>query len=241
MQSWWRFWLLFVALAVVVRADFAQDLARVHVEAIGGAAKVEALTRLRAEGRVLIDGRKLGFTLWAERPNRVRIETKAEGLHLIQGYDGTGKPWKQAGPEALVQPMAEAEAAEFLPDAEFDDPLVNASERGYALDYAGRTSAADGSLLKILVTRRLSDSYLLYLDPVTYYLVRKERERVLPGGRRVVVVTRFDDYRPVAGVMFARRIVVMANERVLHETILSDVDGNPRLRDGWFSAPERKD
>lgn len=228
----------FTATVVGLRADSADSVARIHAEAIGGKQRMSRLTSLQASGRVLIDGRVMTFNLIAERPNRLRMETQVAGRRLIQASDGVAAPW-QLDPEAsspVVTSLSGEEAQEFASDSEFDDPLVDYAERGYALDYAGEEMVNGRRVIKLLVTRRLVHSYFLLLDAETYFIVSKQATRAR-NGREVPVETRYDDFRPVAGVILPHRYAVYADGRLLHETILETVKANVPVPADSFTPP----
>ena len=127
--------LLVCASVVMARANEAHLLARIHVEAIGGKFRLGLLNSLKVKGHVDIDERRLHFTLWAQRPNRLRMETRSSDRVLIQATDGVNAPWEM-DPEAEVlnpRPLIGDEARDFSGDSEFDDPLVDFEERGYTL------------------------------------------------------------------------------------------------------------
>lgn len=227
-----------MALAAGLRADSADSVARIHMEAIGGKQRMSRMTSLQAAGRVLIDGREMTFKLIAQRPNRLRMETEVQGKRLIQATDGVAAPW-QLNPDAnpqVVTTLTGDEAQEFASDSEFDDPLVDYAERGYALDYAGEQVVNGRRVIKLLVTRRLVHSYFLLLDAETYFIVSKQATRIR-NGREVPVETRYDDFRPVAGVILPHRYAVYADGRQLHETILETVKPNVPVPADSFTAP----
>lgn len=226
-----------MAAAGGVRADSADSVAQIHTEAIGGKERMSRMTSLQASGRVLIDGRVMTFSLIAERPNRLRMETQVAGKRLIQATDGVAAPW-QFNPDAAggVTDLTGEEAQEFAADSEFDDPLVDYAARGYAVDYAGEQVVDGRRLIKLLVTRRFVHSYFLLLDAETYFIVSKLATRIR-NGREVPVVTRYDDFRPVAGVILPHRYAVYADGRLLHETILETVKSNVPVPPDSFTRP----
>ena len=67
---------------------------------------------------------------------------------------------------------------------------------GYEID--GR------KLLRMMVTRNLTETFALMLDVDTYFIVLRVEQRVTAGGRRRQIVTRYDDFRPVDGVLHER-------------------------------------
>ncbi len=230
---------LLMGLAVPgLRADRADDIARIHIEAIGGRMRINLTTTLAATGRVEIDGREMNFRLLAARPNRLRMETEFAGRRLVQGTDGDNPPW-QYNPDdqpVVVTRLTGQQARDFAADAEFDDPLVDYAERGYVLDYAGEAMVDDRKVFKLLVTRRLVDSYFLLVDAETYFITRRVTPQVR-GGLEVVRETIYDDFRPVGGVIMPHRITVKLGDRLLHDTIMVTVTPNIRVLAGSFAPP----
>ena len=236
-------WLALATIAAAMAADLwadrALDLARIHVEAIGGRGRIEKLTALRATGQAMAAGRQVRFTMLAARPNKVRLETEAGGRTLVQGYDGESPPWEfDTGTwPPQYRAMAEANAKLFAADAEFDDPLIAGAAGGYALDYAGEVTVDGKKLLRLLVTRRLSETFSLYLDEETYFIVMKVESRVTAGGRRTPVVTHYHDFRPVEGVLLPHQISISFDGKLTQQTRIARIDGNPTLAADAFSRP----
>jgi hypothetical protein len=218
----------------------ADDLARIHVEAIGGRKRIKALSSMRATGNVVAGGKRVRFTLLAERPNRVRIETESGGRTLVQATDGVEPPWEfdtGSWPPRYMS-MAETTARTFMADAEFDDPLIVGAARGYTLEYAGSTVVDGRTLLRVLVTRKLRETVSLYLDADTYLIALRVEERPSPGGRALNIVTRYESYRPVDGVLLPHHITTSIDGRVTQQTVIDQIEGNPRLTRETFGRPK---
>ena len=229
-----------LAAPSTMAADRADDLARIHVEAIGGRKRIAALSSLRATGHVTAGGKRVRFTLTAARPNRVRIETESGGRTLVQATDGVEAPWEfdtGTWPPRYV-PMPEATARTFMADAEFDDPLVSGASRGYTLEYAGSTEVDGRTLLRVLVTRKLRETISIYLDADTYLIAVRVEERPSAGGRTLNIVTRFESYRPVDGVLMPHHITTSIDGRITQQTVIDLIDGNPELSAESFTRPK---
>lgn len=231
-----------VAMAVVVRPVFADrvaELARIHLEAIGGQQRVDALKAMRATGQVIAGGKRVKFTMIAARPNRARVETESGGRTLIQATDGREAPWEFDTGEwpPRYRDMRATVAKVFLADAEFDDPLVVGRVRGFSIDYAGEVEAGAGKLIRLLVTRNLTTSFSLLLDPDTLFIVERVEERKSAVGRTIQVVTRFSDYRPVDGVLVAHEIVQMVDGQVSQHTKIENIQPNPEVSEETFTRP----
>ena len=119
--------------AAVTRAEERIDeIRRMHLEALGGKARVDALSGLRASGQVLAGGKRLRFIMIAARPVKLRLETESAGRTLVQGYSGEGEPWEfdTGSWPPRYRSLAENSQKTFVADAEFDDPLVGGEKRG---------------------------------------------------------------------------------------------------------------
>lgn len=242
-RPWSHLWIGFVVAAgvgTVARADRAEDLVQIHLEVLGGKARITALASLRATGNVVAGGKRVRFTLTAARPDRVRLETDLGGRTLVQASDGVEPPWEfDTGiwpPQ--YRPMAGSAAKTFLADAEFDDPLVAGSARGYSFDYAGEVSVDGKKLLRLLVTRKMTETFSVLLDSETYLVVLRVEQRTSPGGRRVQIVTRYDDFRPVEGVLLPHEVTVATDGKLSQQTRIDRIDANPGVPADAFTRPK---
>lgn len=233
---------LLAALAVVPRvtADRIAEIVRIHTEAIGGKKRVEALAALRASGQVDRGEKRVRFSMTAARPDKIRLETESGGRTLVQASDGEAPPWEfDTGTwPPRYRPMNEANAKTFVADAEFDDPLIAGPERGFTLDFAGEMEVDGKKLLRVLVTRKLTETYSLLLDPETYLIVLRVEQRAGLSGRKMAIVTRYSDYRPVAGVLLPHDVTLLVEGRVNQRTKIDRIDPNPALTAETFSRPK---
>ena len=219
-----------------MRADFADDLARIHTESIGGRQQLLALKAFKATGTTKIGGEELRFTMWAARPNLIRTETTSNGRVLTQGYDGKNLPWIVDSKNGQVREMGAVAARAFSTDADFDDPLVLRDGRQISLDYAGETEIDGKPVFKLIVIENFTQTSSIYLDHSTYFLIRHD---VVKPGRRgpETVETDYSDFRPINGVMLPHRIVEKASGEVVYETIMERIEANPTIMPGLFSKP----
>lgn len=218
-----------------LRADRAGEIARIHVEAIGGQQRIDTLTALRMTGGVEAGDATVRVTLLAARPARVRIESMLGTRRVIQGTDGLAPPW-QWEPSAGVTPLAVTAAERLLADAEFDDPLVRWEERGYRLQFAGEVERAGRRFLRVLVARKVSENLFVLLDPQTYFIAWRV-QTLTRGAAPVEWTTGYDDYRPVAGVLLPHRVTVFENGRRSQEARFTAIEPNPLLDERAFQPP----
>ncbi len=206
------------------------------MEAIGGFENLILLKALRATGVTKIDGEELHFVMWAERPNRVRTETISKGRVLTQGSDGVNPPWLMDSKNGVIREMNAVAARAFDADADFDDPLVLKGARRISVDYAGETEIEGNPVFKLLVTENFTQTFAVYLDRSTYFIIRREMGK--PGAHGMeLVITEYKEFSPVDGVMLPHRIVEKSAGRVRYETILDKIETNPAIMPGLFSRP----
>lgn len=230
----------FLLLAGVVRAGRVEDLARIHLEALGGGVRVAALGAVQATGTVVTGGSRVRFNLTAARPARLRIELERAGRTKVQGYDAKDEPWEfDTGTwPPRYQPMPSGLAKAFIRDAEFDDPLVAGAAGGYTFEDGGEVPNGKTTLLRILATRNLTETFALLLDPDTYLIVLRVEQRVSPTGRPIQILTRFEDYRPVEGVLLAHRVTLIVDGKISQETVIDHIEANPGTQPETFSRPK---
>ncbi len=218
-------------------ADLAEDIARVSVEAAGGAKAHEALRSFRASGVTRVGGREASFILHAARPNLLKIESLGDRANLVRSFDGVHAPWKRVGLLGAPRRLGEAEEREFLREADYEQPLYDWAARGVGLDFAGATEVDGRPCQKLLAVFQHTRIVTLYVDDATHLVVRRDERRRLKGGREVLVETRFDDYRETAGVLLPRRIRTIVDGEPTDETLIEAINPNPDLPADFFSPP----
>ncbi len=223
-----------VRLALAGQVD---EIVRVHLEVIGGKERIATLAAMRVSGYVVAGGKRVRFTLSAARPDRIRLETEGSGRTLVQGSDGAEPPWEfdtGAWPPHF-RAMAEGAARRFAADAEFDDPLVAGADRGYVLEFGGEVEFEGRKLWRVLVTRKLTETFSLLIDPDSYLITLRVESRTSPGGRSVQIATRYAEFRPVEGVLLPYEITVLVDGRVSQQTKIDSIEANPTLSAETFS------
>jgi outer membrane lipoprotein-sorting protein len=212
--------------AVTARAQLGHEIARQHAARAGD--KLAALTALRAEGRTFINDEVVPFTLVAQRPNRLRVESFTPQRRVVQAYDGTNPPWisrtdlKGGAPQDMTGP----DAREFMANADFDGPLVNFAEKGYSVDYAGEEPIEGRTACKLLVMNKSDSVSFLWVDAGNHEIVKRSVFRD-SGGQHRVVETLFKDFREVGGVLQPHRIETSANGRLLYVMLIDRMEANP--------------
>ena len=230
---------MMLATAPLGFADRASDIVAIHLEAIGGHKRVEAIVALRVTGQLATARDRASFTMTAARPDKVRMEMQYASGTLIQVTDGVHPPWEiDLGKSPPRHAPMDAETAKtFLSDAEFDDPLVAGPARGFQVEFAGEEEHEGRKMLRLLVTRKLSESFFLLLDAETYFIVVRIDEPLAAEGRRIQIVTRYQDFRPVQGVLVPHEVTVSIGGKLSQHARIDRIEANPRLTATTFTSP----
>jgi hypothetical protein len=218
-------------------ADLAADIARVSVEAAGGARAHAALHSFRAVGVTRVGDREASFILHAARPNLLRVEALGEKGNLVRGFDGVHAPWMRVGLLGPPKRLGEEAEREFLRESDFEQPLYDWERRGVSLDFAGEAVLEGRPCQKLLAVFKHTQLVTLYVDAETQLVVRRDETRRLKSGRDIVVETHYSDFRETAGVLLPRRLRTVVDGELANETRIDAINPNPDLPAGFFSPP----
>jgi outer membrane lipoprotein-sorting protein len=228
---------MMLTLTVSGQAQLGHEIAAKYAARAGD--RLAALTALRAEGRTFINGEVVPFTMIAQRPNRLRVESFTPMRRVVQVYDGTGVPWVSHTEvrHGAPQDMSESDAKEFIANADFDGPLIDFERKGYSVDYAGEEKIDGRRAFKLLLMNKSDDIFFLWLDVANYEIVKRTVYRVFQD-RRVAVDTYFKDFKAVGGVLQPHRVETVANGRQLYLMVVDRMEANPAaIAPGTFSRP----
>ncbi|MFL6585000.1 MAG: hypothetical protein ACJ8KU_10850 [Chthoniobacterales bacterium] len=218
----------------------ADELVAKNIEAHGGAAALQALTSVKASGKMLInDGRlQLGFVKMQKRPGEVRSEVSMQGMTAVQAYDGENG-WKIMPFQGRKDPekMSADDAKSLVEDAEIAGPLVNAKASGSTVEYLG-TEEIDGTeAYKLKVTRKNGDVSFVYLDPDAFLEIRIITQRT-EHGAQLEFQTDFGDYEKVGGVFLPFSIEESPRGAPdKQKTVIDSAEANVPVDDANFRFP----
>lgn len=242
MRAMSRIFLLVLVLAagVAARADaVGHEIAKQH--AARGAGRFRDMKSLYIEGRALLGREIVEVRTWAERPNRLRVESGGAERKATQVYDGQHEPLMMHTDFESGRPlrMSTAERADFIANADFDGPLVDFAAKGYAVDFAGEERVAGRPSKKLLLMNATGEVSFLWVDNETFEIVKRGVFRVSEE-KRVLVETYFGDFRPVDGVLLPHRIETKIADRTIYLMLLSHMEvDSAKVTPERFAVPEK--
>jgi outer membrane lipoprotein-sorting protein len=204
---------LLVLLASGAAADraapTADEILERNLVALGGRAKVKAVRTLRFTATQWSGGAQgKGLTVKVDwkRPDRLRIETPEDGILKVQGFDGT-TGWSTYPelqgfePDILTGTAREAlrEQADLV-----EGPTFDYAAKGNRIELVGKESLDGREAWHLRLTTARGERRSLWFDGGSFLQVREERSEKLGDGE-VTTVSKFSDFRPAGGLLFAHR------------------------------------
>jgi hypothetical protein len=242
MNTCFRFSLLFLLFlsATSVRAGIAEDLVVLHLDAIGGRVVVDELRSVHRSGHNRFGDRRIPIDVWSALPDLIRMETRLdEKTTLIQGFNGR-EAWqvRVVDGQPRTETMSPDAREQFINEAWFRGPLVDAASRDVQLTYAGIATIGDDRGFLIEVNREGEPWCEVLIADDTYQIVARRMEPVIRG-RRVKVLHHYGDFRPVAGVWLPHRVEMVQDDHLSVITVFESIEPNPALPEGFFDPPTK--
>lgn len=136
-----------------------------YLAAIGGNARLASVQTACVAAWIRL-GKELDHISWIwQRPGRFRVEMRASGRRVVQGYDGT-VAWSfgDGAGDQTARRLSEDEFADLLRMTDFEGPLVSYQEKGTRIELVGVKNAgtADASFRLRLVPKTGPEQYLVF-------------------------------------------------------------------------------
>jgi hypothetical protein len=243
-----RYLLLLLACTAVWGAQAGttdlQTIVNRHVAARGGAPAMRAVTVFESDIRIVEPEFTVDGSYVATRDGRMRIDISADGKRVFTEALDSGGAWTWT-PDAGVRPGSAQAAAALRRGIEFPFRFFGLDEmgdRGHVLELAGRESVEgiDYHVMKLKLDE--GSEVRFYVNPVTWLIDRDRQFRALHvdvDPRPEWIETSYEEYRPVAGVMFPHRQVERHLEtgNLLSTVTVKEIRVNPPLDAGRFAQP----
>lgn len=179
----------------------ADQIVAQHYEAIGGLARIKAMTTLAVKGEYTEDGKTNAWSMVRARPNKFRKEGTHDGKAFVKLFDGNQGYLSEAG--APLAPMPADKNAKMAQWSQFDDPLIDAATRGHKLEL-GAAETVDGARAHhIQLTLASGEVEHRYYDAGSFLEVQRRVTFKDKDGKEKTKLVRPSDWREVNGVKFS--------------------------------------
>ncbi len=218
---------LLIAQTTPEATPSAAEIARRHVEAIGGAARWQSVRTLLIRGTNPI----LSYVWVWKAPDKLRTEERDETYThntLITAFDGS-VGWRSNSFQGSGAPrrLQGDELGRWMSGLMVRSDLLDVPP-GAELTVAGVEKIGGREAYKLSLRRPGRDEVLLWIDTHSFLLVQRARRLKTPWGEEKSMATPLGDYRNVQGLMIAH---------LIGETRCA-VEVNPEISDALFQPPQ---
>jgi hypothetical protein len=233
--------LILALLAGPVAAQTVDEVIARSLEARGGLERLKAIRSIRMTGRVAAGDRQMTTVVEAKRPALIRVETIADGVRMVQAFDGKtawGIPPMGTGrPEVLPADAARGLSDEF----DIDGPLVDYRAKGHTVELVGKAKVGGREAWEIRVTRKSGGVERHFIDVASSLPVRVETKRTVRGAV-IEGESEIGDYREAGGFLWPFSIRSGARGRPEKQSLVVEkIEINPELDDARFRMPAPRD
>lgn len=224
----------FVAQASALTAD---EVIAKNIEAKGGMDKLQQIKNQKVAGKWMMAGMEMPFTMYAGRPNKLRIEVSMQGMSMIQAFDGE-TAWSINPFMGSTEPqkMSDLQAKMFEQQADFDGFLIGYKDKGYKVEYLGEEDMEGTQAHHLKVTVDDSTTLDYYLDS-EYFLDLKYTMTAEIEGSPVVIDFYFGDYKEVDGIMTPFSVENKVGGESRGQGVYETIEYNVDVPDSIFVMP----
>ena len=221
--------------AMISVASFAQtadEIVSKHVEALGGADKIKAISSIKMMGSLNAGGNKLPVTIQIVDGKAFKVEFTAMGMTGYQIVTNTkGWSFMPFGGQKKAEPMTDDDVKKSQNSLDIFDDLVAYKEKGSTIESLGKDDVEGTECLKIKLTLKTGKEKTFYLASDTY-LILKEVEKSTINGAEVEQSTMLSNYKKTGDVMIPYTMLVSSQGEITFTTI----EINPKIDPSTFEV-----
>jgi len=208
MFSWITCAVVFATIARAEQPLALDDIIARNTDAMGGREAIEGVKTIQVELHIVDPGFEVDGTYQAARPNRMRIDVKADGKRVfVEAFDGK-RGWQWNGKGEVVEASPKATAA-LRRGVELPGKLYGLHElagRGHRVELTGREKIEGIAYYALKVKMNDGFDATFYVDPTTWLITRRRDVRPLHvdiDPTPTTIEHRSSDFRKVNGIPFA--------------------------------------
>ncbi|MFN8165019.1 MAG: outer membrane lipoprotein-sorting protein [Bacteroidia bacterium] len=234
--------LLFFAFifALSVNAQNVDEIINHHLDAMGGAKKLEALKSVKMTGSIEVSpGMKAPFSIEIKDNKKMRFELEIQGMKMVQACDGDSG-WKVVPFTGKTDPerMSPEEVKDSKEQADITGDLFDYKKKGNKVELIDKEDMEGTDVYKLKVTKSTGDVSYSYIDATTY-LCLKQTTIIKLKDKEVKSTTILTNYQDVDGYKFPFSIEARQGdgEEQGQAMVFEKVVINPVIDDKDFVMP----
>lgn len=205
---------LLLVLGLIVISSFASkgqtadEIINKCLDALGGKDKLASIKSVYEESTVDVRGMPIKVKFWCVQNTAFRQESDINGMKsfsVLRNDSGWFFNPRRGQKQAELMTAENVRRSQISLDIQ--SPLLNYQKKGYTVKYVGKDDIIDGSDTYKLELKA-NDSLILtyYVDPDSYFIMRKKTRRIV-NGRTDVSIENYSNYQKTAdGYIFPMEI-----------------------------------
>jgi hypothetical protein len=206
--------------------------------AIGGLGNWQSLNTLVIKGTIFSQNAEITTTAEYMRPDKCRVSYKIGGKLVVQSFNGE-TAWQQSALSKSVAPETlDAERTNYLRDrCGIESPLIDYAKKNLKLTLEGKDLVDGKDSYKIKVAYS-SGNFQYYLLDALSFLPVKTVGFYTVGGKQVVMMTRFGEYKRVGNILVPFKLAIEKKGNAPREEyVVQSVTPNTPLDPAIFNMP----
>lgn len=224
-----------LAFALPARAQTADQIVALNIEAKGGAAKLKSISSVKITGRLSMQGGEAPMVVYAKRPNFLRQELTVPAGKAVTAYDGT-MAWVIPPGGSVAREVTGPQADGMRSSAEFDTPLLDYAAKGYTVAVVGKEKVRDADTHHITLTRKDGKVEHYYIDARTGLELKRAVE-IDSGAGKQMLESELTNYKSVDGLMVPHTMKQTVNGAPVMEMNIETFEFNPPVDNALFKMP----
>ena len=187
---------------------------------------------------------ELPYVVTYKRPHFFKLESKMQGLTIIQAFDGQTAWQATPATDNKPQAMLPSHANSLRNQGKFDGPLIGYEDDGYNLELIGQEEIEGQNTYHLKLTqaddslRAANGDFIthVYVDTASFLEMKITIQGDIEGNRFEVDLYP-SDYKEIDGVKIAHTITTKMGSKVMAKQVFNKIELNIDIPDSEFMMP----
>jgi outer membrane lipoprotein-sorting protein len=192
---------------LIAGTTFAQDakeIVKKHNDAVGGTEKWSKVNSLRKEGTMKMQGMEMPTVLTILKGKGMRQEFNVMGANNYVILTPTGGwTYLPVQGQTKTEPIPAAELTDIADKLDFQDKIMEASAKNYAIELLGKEDIDGKPAFKLKVTDAAKEEHTYFVDAATWYLVKAIEKTDVMGQKVDATVIYSNHTKLPSGIVIA--------------------------------------
>lgn len=223
--------------SALVQAQTADEVVNKHIAAIGGKDVISKITSQVVDADLSVMGSTLTSKTTILVGKGFKNEANFNGQDIVQVVTPTGG-WMvnplagQTDPQPLPEDQVKAAQSAF----DLGGDLFNYQQKGSKVELAGTEKIEGVNAIKLKLTTKDGKESLFFIDPTTYYVVKRESTNNI-NGQDVTAVATFSNFKKT-DIGFVMPFTTVTNQGFEITVNVNKVEFNKEIDPKIFEMPK---